>query len=97
MLVRDTLFLAATRPALKWGVPAEGLWINVGGTALIFAWVGRGNPLYWALFPLLHFPMVAQTNRNPNFFHEIRMWWETCVSIGRTLYAIGGKDTPSSV
>ncbi len=31
---RDILFLALTRPVLKWGVPVEALMINIVGTGL---------------------------------------------------------------
>jgi type IV secretory pathway VirB3-like protein len=27
---KDMLYLACTRPAMKWGVPVEGLMINLG-------------------------------------------------------------------
>lgn len=32
MVRQSTLFLALTRPALKWGVPVEAFWTNVLGT-----------------------------------------------------------------
>ncbi|RAI56051.1 VirB3 family type IV secretion system protein [Roseicella frigidaeris] len=72
---RDTLFLAATRPAMRWGVPMEGYYLNLFGTWLLG--MVLGSPLWWATFFVWHLPMVALTNRNPHFFHELRMWYVT--------------------
>lgn len=97
-LARDTLFLACTRPAMKWGVPMEAFYFNLFGTALVFAVVGGGNPLFWLLFFAFHVPLVALSNRNPNFFHEAFMWMETRGrSVGGVLHAVGGSGHPSSV
>lgn len=94
----DTLFLACTRPAMHWGVPMEGFYFNIFGTALFAFIVGRGNPFYWLIFFVLHLPMVALANKNPNFFHEWIMWLDTKGRmVGGILHAIGGKNTPSSV
>jgi type IV secretion system protein VirB3 len=72
---RDTLFLAATRPAMKWGVPMEGYYINLFGTFVVG--MVLGSPLWWGLFVVFHWPMVGLANHNPNFFHELRMWFLT--------------------
>ncbi|MCB4824224.1 VirB3 family type IV secretion system protein, partial [Roseicella aerolata] len=45
---RDTLFLAATRPAMRWGVPMEGYYLNLFGTWLLG--MVLGSPLWWATF-----------------------------------------------
>ena len=37
---KDMLYLASTRPAMKWGVPVEGLMINLGVSYLAFMVVG---------------------------------------------------------
>ncbi len=42
---RDILFLALTRPALKWGVPIEALMLNVTITAV--AGVELQSPVWW--------------------------------------------------
>src|SRR5271166_7133041 len=44
---KDMLYLACTRPAMKWGVPVEGLMINLGVSYLAFMVVGHAN-LPWA-------------------------------------------------
>jgi type IV secretion system protein VirB3 len=74
-LSRDTLYLACTRPAMKWGVPIEGYVLNVGLT-WIFG-MALGSPLYWAAFFPVHLVMRALANKNPNFFRELRLWLET--------------------
>lgn len=86
-LVHDPLFLAVTRPAMKWGVPMEGYFLNLFGT-FIFGMV-MGSPLWWALFFVVHLPMRALANRDPNFFRELRLWLETKGSnIGGVLSAM---------
>lgn len=74
-LVHDPLFLAVTRPAMKWGVPMEGYFLNLFGT-FIFGMV-MGSPLWWGLFFVVHLPMRALANRDPTFFRELRLWLET--------------------
>lgn len=86
-LTRDTLYLACTRPAMRWGVPMEGWYINLFGTFLIG--MVMGSPLYWALFVVVHLPMRGLANVNPNFFRELRLWLETKGrNIGGTLAAM---------
>ena len=72
---RDTLFLAATRPAMRWGVPMEGYYLNLFGTWVLG--MVLGSPLWWLTFVVWHLPMVALSNRNPHFFHELRLWYAT--------------------
>ena len=89
-LARDTLFLACTRPAMKWGVPMQGAYANLFGTCLFAMAVGRGNPAFYLLFPLMHFPMAVLSDRNPLFFHEQTMWLRTRGTIiGAVLHAYG--------
>lgn len=80
---RDTLFLAATRPAMKFGVPMEGYFLNLFGT-FVFGMVA-GSPLWWLTFFAWHMLMAGLANHNPHFFHELRMWWLTR---GRTIGGI---------
>lgn len=69
---RETLFLAPTRPAMKWGVPYEGFLINLLGT-FVFGMV-MGAPYYWAIGVLLHFMMRALATWDPHFFRVLRLW-----------------------
>ena len=41
---RIPLFVACTRPAMKMGVPVEGLMINAGVSYVAALWVGRMDP-----------------------------------------------------
>jgi type IV secretion system protein VirB3 len=74
-LTRDTLFLALTRPAMKWGVPWEGFYINTVGT--VFGGMILGSPLYWAAWPVIHLVMRAAVARDHNRFRIWRLWLET--------------------
>lgn len=71
----DILFLALTRPAMKFGVPFEALLIN----ALMTINIGiiLGSPLYWALGIVIHFPMRVIASKDHNFFRVYRLWFET--------------------
>jgi type IV secretion system protein VirB3 len=101
-LVRDPLYLACTRPAMKYGVPAEGYALNVGVT-----WIGgmvAGSPLYWSLGFVVHFLMRPLANKNPNFFREMRMWFDTkAANAGGSVWALSphgprrARDLPSCV
>jgi type IV secretory pathway VirB3-like protein len=83
---------------MKMGVPFEGLCINIGITWFAAMMVGRGNPLYYGLFFAFHIPMMAVSNKNPNFFHELFMWFTTRARIiGGVLYTHSGKSTATSV
>ena len=81
---------------MKWGVPMEGFYFNALGTWLLA--MATGYLVLLLLIPVFHFPMIVLTNRNPNFFHELIMWFETRgKTIGGVLYAIGGRNPPSAV
>lgn len=74
-LPRDTLYLACTRPAMKWGVPIEGWTLNVA--LMWIVGMALGSPLYWAAFLPIHGGMRMLANKNPGFFRELRLWLET--------------------
>lgn len=71
----DTLFLALTRPPLKWGVPYDGFRLNIIGTFV--AGMFLGSPLYWFVGILVHLPMRWITSRDHNAFRVRRLWLET--------------------
>lgn len=98
----DTLFVAATRPAMKFGVPYEGFMLNVG--IVTFGGMFAGSPLWWALGVPVHFVMRFQAARNPGFFRELRMWFETKgANAGGRLWALPdrparkGEELPSAI
>lgn len=74
-LTRDTLFLALTRPPMKWGVPYEGFVCNVVGSFLIGLWLG--SPLYWPICVIIHLPMRALASLDHNFFRVRRLQIQT--------------------
>lgn len=98
-LVADPLFLACTRPAMKLGAPMEAAYANLFCT--IIGGMVLGSPVWWLLVPVFHVPMVVLANRNPNFFHELRMWFETHGQVvGSVLPALPPartRRTPTSV
>lgn len=88
-ITRDTLFLALTRPPMKWGVPYEGFVCNVVGSFLIGLWLG--SPLYWPICILVHFPMRALASHDHNFFRVRRLMIQTKgQSVGSDLW--GGSS-----
>jgi type IV secretion system protein VirB3 len=75
MVETDTLFVACTRPALRWGVPFEGFIFNVvisflGGALL-------GSPIYWLAFLPIHMIFKSLASVDHNFFRVYRLWLET--------------------
>lgn len=75
---------------MKLGVPDTGYWCNLFGTCLVAMVIGRGNPAYYLLFPVLHFPMAALADRNPYFFDQWLLWMRTRATIiGSVLFAHG--------
>lgn len=101
-LAIDTLYLACTRPAMRWGVPLEGFAINFGGS-WIFGMIA-GSPFYWVIGVFIHYCMKPMANKNPNFFRELRMWFDTKgVNAGGTLWALSpdpprhARDIPSCI
>ena len=74
-LTRDTLFLALTRPPMKWGVPYEGFICNVVGSFFVGLWLG--SPLYWPVCIIIHLPMRALASADHNFFRVRRLQIQT--------------------
>jgi len=74
MLDRTPLFVACTRPAMKMGVPVEGLMINAGVSYIAALWVGRMDPTrlsFWLcvfLALLVHYSMRWLTGIDHNIF-----------------------------
>lgn len=71
----ETLWLAPTRPAMRWGVPLQGFLFNAMGS-FIFGMVA-GSPLYWAVFVVVHLPMRALAAWDSNVFRVLALWMET--------------------
>lgn len=85
-MIKETCFLALTRPALTFGVPTWGLAIN-GVTCLVSGMVLSGNTwsnspfVYWLAFIPIHAAMRRLTSWD---FHWVRtlMLWAMTSGIG---------------
>ena len=74
-LTRDPLFLALTRPPMKWGVPYEGFVVNVVCSFFVGLWLG--SPLYWPICIVIHLPMRVLASSDHNFFRVRRLGLQT--------------------
>lgn len=103
----ETCYLALQRPALKWGVPVVGLWINVPvtffvGAELMVPGVWYRTPMmFWLLGIPIHFIMKRLTAWDYHWAHILPRWMYCltmpallALSLQRTR---SGKDIPSSV
>lgn len=72
----DILFVACTRPPLKWGVPWTGFRLNCVIT-LIFATVVWGSPLGFLLGVGVHFGLRELVRIDPHFFGKWVLWSKT--------------------
>jgi len=83
----DMLFLALTRPAMMWGVPAVGCMLNISGSIIAGAWLGAGSYMilvWWvALMPPIHLLMRYAVSRDHNCFRVWLLWLETKAAAGR--------------
>src|SRR4029078_6184091 len=74
---RDMLYLAITRPAMKLGVPVEGLCLNLLFCYLAFLWVAHANPItfrgvvFLLMLPCVHFVMRLRVSIDHNLFRII--------------------------
>ncbi len=71
----DVLFLALTRPPMKFGVPFEAFVLN--GILSFFVGLWLDNPFFWLIGLVLHFPMRIIASRDHNFFRVGRLWFLT--------------------
>ncbi len=71
----ETLWLAPTRPAMKWGVPVEGFYINLYVT--FFAGMWLGSPFYWLIGAFNLLPLRALACWDANFFRVLTVWKDT--------------------
>ena len=74
-LAEDTLFLAATRPAMFLGVPVEALSLNAMLTGVVF--LAGGSPLYLLTGVALHLVFRAVVRTDHNAFRVLFIWLET--------------------
>ena len=89
----DVLYIAITRPAMKMGVPIEGLSANFIISYMVYNYVGHGS-VVWSLatlpiFPIVHFLMRIFVAWDHNIFRIARLWLELGIPI--TTRTWGGK------
>lgn len=72
----DVLFVACTRPALKWGVPWTGFRLNFLMTA-VFAFLVWGSPAGFLLGIGVHLGLRELTRIDPHFFGKWSLWFNT--------------------
>lgn len=75
---RETLFLALTRPALVWGVPFEGLAINVFGCFIAGLYlqaptIWRSPIMFWAAAIPVHFALRLFTSWDCHWPRTLRL------------------------
>jgi type IV secretion system protein VirB3 len=72
----DTLFVACTRPAMKWGVPFEGFIMNAVVTSVVTVFIIHQPPGF-LLAVVVHLALRELSRTDPHFFHRWRLWLKT--------------------
>ena len=72
---QDPLFVAVTRPAMKWGVTLDGIIIAAALVAVIM--IATKNPLTLLLYLPAHALMYALCLRDPRIFRLLSLWLNT--------------------
>lgn len=74
-LTADVLFVAATRPPMRWGAPYVAILVNVVVTMEVFLLVQ--NPLVLALALPVHGVCALLCARDVRFFELAQLWMQT--------------------
>jgi type IV secretion system protein VirB3 len=72
----DTLFVAMTRPSVKWGVPFEGFAVNFVVTSFLTMLVIH-RPWGFAIGVAVHFGMRELCRVDPHFFRRWSLYFQT--------------------
>ena len=89
-LVLDPLFVAATRPPTRWGVPFLAILVNMVVTMEIFLAVK--NPLILLMALPVHGLCMLLCTRDPRIFELIALWAQTRVpGLAGNLFAWKGN------
>ncbi len=75
MCYQDPLFVAVTRPAMKWGVTLDGLIVAAGLVAILM--IATKNPLTLLLYIPFHGGMYGLCLRDPRIFRLMYLWFMT--------------------
>ncbi len=71
----DPLFVAVTRPAMKWGVTLDGMIIAGGLVAVVM--IATKNPITLLLYLPTHIAMYSLCSRDSRMFRLIQLWLVT--------------------
>ena len=71
----DPLFVAVTRPAMKWGVTLDGIIITSALVAVLM--IATKNPLTLLLYLPIHGLMYVLCLRDPRLFRLMLLWLNT--------------------
>ncbi len=71
----DPLFVGPTRPAMKWGIPLDG--IVVGAALASIALIGSGNPLTLLIYAPIHIVLYILCLKDPRILRLIGLWVST--------------------
>lgn len=74
--VVDTLFVACTRPAMKWGVPFDGFVANAVLTSSVTVFLIHSPPGFF-LGIGIHFALRELCRVDPHFFGKWRLFLNT--------------------
>ena len=72
----DTLFVAMTRPSVKWGVPTEGFVVNFFVTFAVTVFLIHRPPGF-LLGVFVHFALRELCRVDPHFFWRWRQFFQT--------------------
>ncbi|RLV60321.1 hypothetical protein D5018_07285 [Parashewanella curva] len=72
---RDPLFVAVTRPAMKWGVTLDGIIIAAAVVTVLM--IATKNPFILLLYFPLHALMYSLCLRDPLMFRLQNLWMNT--------------------
>src|SRR3984893_16382859 len=90
-LAADVLFVPATRPPTRWGVPYLALLINMVVSMEIFLVVK--NPLIWLLAIPIHGVCMLLCSRDARFFELGMLWAQTRMpALAGNLFAWEGNS-----
>lgn len=70
----DPLFVACTRPEMKWGVVWDAFRVNVAATSIVTVVIAHSPP-GMLIFPVIHFILREICRYDPHFFRKLRLWF----------------------
>jgi type IV secretion system protein VirB3 len=72
----DTLFVAMTRPEMKWGVPWDGIRANAVLTTIVTVFIIHSPPGFLIGIGV-HFALRELCRIDPHFFHRWKLYFTT--------------------